>query len=144
MSTPTRDVRLRDIITPRLLVTTALLLLAGVLTVVGFQSVRDQRTQICGGGPILKLFPCPGDTDLRQGRIGVSLTPGYQADLYVDNTAIPKDQLTVEGSDYYFTPGPGTETGALAPGRHNARVVYYRDLQDPAQGQEYSWSFDTQ
>ena len=140
---PERQTRLWDVLTPRRLVTTALLLLAFVLVVVGFQSVRDQRVETCGSGTLVKLFPCPGDTDLRHDRIGVSLAQGYQADLYVDGTPIPKDQLTVEGSDYYFTPGPGTETGALAPGRHTARIVYYRDLQDPSQGLEYSWSFST-
>lgn len=140
---PSRRLGVLDVLTPRRLVTTALLLLALVLVVVGFQSVRDQRTATCGGATVVKLFPCPGDTDLRQNRIGVSLVQGFQADLYVDGTPIPKDQVTIEGSDYYFTPGPGTETGALAPGRHTARVVYYRDLQDPSQGQEYSWSFAT-
>ena len=143
MVAPSHEVRLRDVVTPRRLVTIAMLLLAGVLVVVGFQSVQDQRTQICGGGTLVKLFPCPGDSDLRQGRIGVSLAPGYQAELYVDGTAIPKDQMTVEGSDYYFTPGPGTETGALAPGRHTARAIYFRELEDPSKGQEYSWSFST-
>lgn len=143
MATSTRPVRVRDLVTPRRLVTTALLLLAGVLTVIGFQQVKDQRVEVCGGGVLVKLFPCPGDSDLRQGRIGASLAPGYVADLYVDGTVIPKDQVTVEGSDYYFTPGPGTETGALAPGRHTARVVYYHALDDPSKGQEFSWSFDT-
>jgi len=143
MMTASRQVRARDVLTPRRLVTSALLLLAVVLVVVGFQSVRDERVQTCGGGVLVKLFPCPGDSDLRQGRIGASLAPGYVADLYVDRTAIPKDQVTVEGSDYYFTPGPGTETGALAPGRHTARIVYYHALDDPSKGADFSWSFDT-
>jgi len=143
MADTARQPRVRDIITPRRLVTTALVLLAAVLAVVGLQSVRDQRITTCGGGVVSKLFPCPGDTDLRQGRIGVSLADGYTADLYVDGTQIPKDQITVEGSDFYFVPGPGTETGALAPGRHTARVVYYRNLADPSTGAEFSWSFST-
>ncbi|GAC1596733.1 MAG: hypothetical protein NVS3B21_20780 [Acidimicrobiales bacterium] len=142
-SAPTRQVGLLDVLTPRRLITTALLVLVALLVVVGFQSVRDQRTEICGGGALVKLFPCPGDTDLRQGRIGVSLTQGYKAEIYVDTIPIPKDQVTVEGSDFYFTPGTGTETGNLAPGRHTARVVYYRELDDPSKGQEFSWSFTT-
>jgi len=136
---------LLDIVTPRRLVTVALLLLAGVLSVVGLQSVKDQRAATCGGGTVIQtLFPCPGDTALRQGRIGASLAQGWTLDLYVDNAPIPKDQLTVEGSDFYYTPGPGTETGALQPGRHTVRIVYYRDLADPATGSVYSWAFNSQ
>jgi len=143
MSTTARPRHVLDVVTPRRLVTTALLLLAVLLTVVGFQQVKDQRVASCGGGVIAKLYPCPGDSDLRQGRIGVSLAQGYTADLFVDGVAIPKDQLLTEGGDFSFTPGPGTETGALAPGRHTARVVYHHDLADPSSGSEYSWSFTT-
>ena len=135
---------LLDLITPRRLVSAAVLLAAGLLTVVGFQSVKDQRAATCGGGTVIQtLFPCPGDTSLRQGRIGAALAQGYLLDLYVDNTPIPKDQLTVEGSAFYYTPGPGTETGALAPGRHTVRIVYYKELGDPATGAVYSWAFNS-
>jgi hypothetical protein len=141
-------VQILQVLTPRRLVTTAVILLAAVLAIVGLQSVRDQRNASCGAGasgasPIKVLYPCPGDDGLRQGRIGVSLADGYTADLSVDGTVIPKDQMIIEGSDFFFIPGPNTQIGALAPGPHVARIVFYRLLEDPNQGTAYTWSFST-
>ena len=131
-----------DIVTPRRLITLALLLSAVVLSVVGLQSVRDTRAATCSHGVILKLYPCPGDTDLRQGTIGVDMASGWQADLYLDNNAIPKDQLEITGSSYYYTPGVnGAPT--LSPGAHTARVAYYQTLADEATAQQFAWNFRT-
>jgi hypothetical protein len=131
-----------DIVTPRRLITLALLLSAVVLSVVGLRSVRDTRAATCSHGVILKLYPCPGDTDLRQGTIGVDMASGWQADLYLDNNAIPKDQLEITGSSYYYTPGIN---GApqLTPGAHTARVAYYQTLADEATAQQFAWNFRT-
>jgi hypothetical protein len=133
---------LLDVVTPRRLITLALLLSAVVLSVVGLQSVKDTRAATCSHGVILKLYPCPGDTDLRQGTIGVDMASGWQADLYLDNNAIPKDQLVITGSSYYYTPG---ENGAptLSAGAHTARVAYYRTLADEATAQQFAWNFRT-
>jgi hypothetical protein len=141
MSTSTRG--LLDIITPRRLVVGAVLVLAVLVTVVGLQRT-DTSTPVdaCGPvGPIVRFLPCPGVSTLVQGTIGVDMQPGWQVDLYVDNTPIPKDQLEIEGSDYYYQPLPGSATGALAPGNHTARVVYYQNLAQEATGASRSWSF---
>ena len=135
--------RLTDVITPRRLVTTALLLLALVLSVVGLQSVKDQRTATCSHGVVLSLIPCPGDTDLRQGAIGVVMANGWQASLTVDATVIPDDQVVVRGQQYLYRPGPGTATGALAPGEHSAMVSYYPTATGPIATQTFAWSFRT-
>src|SRR5580704_17324711 len=109
-----------EIITPRRLVTTAVLILAAVVIIVGFQRTNTTDTIPCAqpNGPILKLLPCPGDTDLNQGVVGVDMAPGWQVDLTLDGTAIPKDQVTTEGSSYSYEPSP-----ALRPGLHSAQVV---------------------
>ena len=133
--------RLLDVITPRRLVTTALLLLAAVVSVVGLQSVKDQRATICSHGVVTSLVPCPGDTDLRQGAIGVAMANGWQASLTVDNTPIPEDEVVVRGQQYLFTPGPGTITGALTPGQHSATVSYYPTSLGPSAAQQFAWSF---
>jgi hypothetical protein len=141
-------VKIWEVLTPRRLVTTAVLLLAGVIAVYGMQHVRDQRAANCiadanSASIIRQLYPCPGDDGLRQGGIGVSLAQGYKADLTVDGIAIPQDQVIVTGSDYLYLPGPGKETGALQPGPHRATIVYYRALDDPAKGTTYAWAFTT-
>ncbi len=133
---------LLDVVTPRRLITTALLLLALVLSVVGLQAVKDNRAASCSYGVILKFYPCPGDTDLRQGTIGVDMAPGWQADLYVDNNAIPRDQMSVQGSSFYYTPGQlGAPT--IAPGEHTARVAFYQNVADEATAQQKAWNFRT-
>ena len=132
-----------DLITPRRLVTTALLLLAVVVSVYGLQSVKDQRAVSCSYGPVTRLFPCPGDTDLSQGEIGVEMASGYQVELTVDNTVVPMDEVSVQGSGFFYTPGPGTATGALAPGEHTARVSFYLATAGPATAQQYAWNFRT-
>jgi hypothetical protein len=135
--------RLTDVITPRRLVTTALLLLALVLSVVGLQSVKDQRAATCSHGVVVSLVPCPGDTDLAQGAVGVVMANGWQASLSVDGTVVPQDEVTVRGQQYLFRPGPGTATGALAPGQHSALVSYYPTATGPAATQTFAWSFRT-
>jgi hypothetical protein len=132
-----------DIITPRRLVTTALLLSAVVASVVGLQSVKDTRAASCSYGVVTKLFPCPGDTDLRQGLIGVVMTPGWQADLFVDNTAIPKDQISVQDASFFYRPGPGSATGALAPGHHTAKVVFFQTTAGEGSARQFAWNFST-
>jgi hypothetical protein len=137
--------RVRDVLTPFRLFCTVALAAAALLTVFGFQRSVDQRAATCATGPIIQLFPCPGDTDLRQGIIGVSLANGYQAALIVDRTEIPLDQLRTGGANQvYFQPGPGTETGALAPGLHSATIVYWPDTGTRERdGKTFIWDFST-
>lgn len=134
------------VITPRRLVTTAVIALAALVSVLGFQATRTPtQTGNCPvpRTPIAQLLPCPGDSDLNQGKIGVSMEQGWQVDLYVDGTPIPRDQVQVEGSLYLFQPGPDTDVGSLHAGAHSARIVYYRALADESSGQSFSWRFST-
>jgi hypothetical protein len=136
--------RVRDVVTPFRIICTAALAGAALLFVFGFQSSVDQRATTCSAPTaIVRLYPCPNDTDLRQGIIGVSLGSGLTGVLIVDYHEIPLDQLRTGGANQiYFQPGPGTEIGALAPGPHRASVIYW-----PAtgtrehDGNEYAWTF---
>jgi len=132
-----------DVITPRRLVTTALLLLAVVLSVYGLQSVKDHPAATCSPGPTTPLVPCPADRDLGQGEIGVEMLAGYQVQLTIDTTVVPADELSVQGSGFFYTPGPGTATGALAPGAHTASVTYFLTTAGAAAAQHYAWNFST-
>ena len=71
------------------------------------------------------------------------MASGWQASLTVDNTPIPPDEVTVRGQQYLFSPGPGTATGALAPGQHSALVDYYPTAAGPSGSQQFAWSFRT-
>jgi hypothetical protein len=134
----------RRIVTPWRLLYAAALGLAVILAVVGFQASKDEnRTTTCASAPIVQLVPCPGDTDLRQGLIGVSLQAGLRGALIVDSTEIPDDQLRTGGpNQFFFQPGPGTETGALAPGLHSATVVYWPLTGTrETDGKSFTWHF---
>ena len=68
---------------------------------------------------------------------------GWQATLTVDGTAVPEDQVQVQGQQYLFRPGPGTVTGALEAGQHSAEVTYYPSASGPGTSQQFAWSFRT-
>jgi len=140
--------RVLDIVTPRRLITLAVIMLAVLVVVIGFQrtvTTNGGRSESCKvvGTPIEQLSPCPGDADPNQLRIGVDMDPGWQVDLYLDGTAIPKDVVQSEGTEFSFEPGSEPSLPPLAPGIHTAKVVYYQNLAEEAAGQVYSWSFTT-
>jgi len=134
-----------DFLTPRRLVTAAVLILAAVVVIVGFQRTDTTVSIPCGqpNGPIVKIIPCPGSSGLNQGVVGVQMSPGWLVDLSIDGAPIPKDQVTTEGTDYYFEPTPASVTGVLKPGPHTAAITYYQSLADEADGSTYTWTFTT-
>ena len=120
---------------------------AVVLLGYGFSRTRSDKAKPVPvqGGAVERLIPASGDLDLRQARIGVDLAATYEGALQVDGTEIPDDELQrVPGlNQIFFTPGPGTATGALAPGRHSATVIYWPVGQTrEASGQRLTWSFN--
>jgi len=71
------------------------------------------------------------------------MAPGYHVELTVDSTVVPQDQLVQAGDTFSYTPGPGSATGALAPGLHAARVSYYLLTAGPGTAGEFGWSFSS-
>ena len=71
-------------------------------------------------------MPPPGDLDLRQVSVGVTLAAGYTGNLYVDGTQVPEDELHRIPALYQITlqPKPGGQFN-LGPGRHCASVTYW-------------------
>ena len=90
------------------------------------------------------IVPSEGDLDLRQARIGVEMDPAWTGVLLVDGTEIPEDQVerVVGLNQIFYNPGPGKETGALAPGRHCATALVWRISQTRDQGHPFSWCFN--
>jgi hypothetical protein len=138
-------VRLRQIVTPYRIACTVALTAALLLVILGFQRTADHPPRTCGSGPIVNLIPCPGDTGLSQGIIGVSLQQGYTAAIQIDGTEIPQDQVRSGGANQlYFQPGAGTETGALSAGSHRATIIYWLTTSDREHGKTFTWSFTAQ
>lgn len=130
-------------ITPYRIGVSVLLSLALAIMYVGFtssvdrtpeDSARDQRVE--------SVEPVADGTALRQSRIFAQLAANYTGILIVDGTEIPEDQLDRrEGlNTVSYTPGPGTETGALKPGQRCAVVVYWPASSTRAvSSQSYRW-----
>jgi hypothetical protein len=75
---------------------------------------------------VVTVMPPPGDLDLRQVQVGVTLAAGYTGDLFVDGNQVPEDELHREPALYQITlqPRPGGQFN-LGPGRHCASVTYW-------------------
>jgi len=75
---------------------------------------------------VVNVMPPPGDLDLRQVQVGVTLAAGYTGDLFVDGNAVPEDELHRVPAIYQITlaPKPGGQFN-LGPGRHCASVNYW-------------------
>ena len=115
-------------ITPYRVGVSVLLSLAVAMLYVGFTSSVDRSPQDTQRDQrVVTVQPDAGGTSLRQSRIFVQLADNYTGILVVDGVEIPEDQLDHrEGlNTVAFTPGPGTETGALKPGQRCAIVVYW-------------------
>jgi hypothetical protein len=85
--------------------------------------------------------PGPNETALRQTTIVAHLEPAYTGVLVINGDEIPLDQLSYrQGRNVIeYTPGKGTETGALKPGPICANVVYWLDTETRAQSLTYQW-----
>ena len=104
-----------------------------------------------GGQPVVKdsavtrVFPEPGDQALRQDTIYVELAIPYTGVLRVDDTEIPEDQLTRiqvgSATRVSYTPGPGTETGALRAGRHRVTAIFWENSKTRNEARTFAWNF---
>jgi len=142
----TRIGSVKGVVTVRRVVISVLV--AGALAGFGwaFSSGRDTSAVAINDTTVERVEPKPGDLALRQARIGVDLVSGYSATLKLDSTLIPDDQVEkVVGLDqFWYTPGPGTETGVLEPRRYCATATITK-VNGPAGQQpethDYKWCF---
>jgi len=106
------------------LIIAVLLVIAAGLIVWAFSSSRRPPEQ--NTSAVRQVMPPPGDLDLRQVQVGVTLNAGYTGDLFVDGAQVPEDELHREPALYQITlaPRPGGQF-ILGPGRHCASVRYW-------------------
>ena len=122
-------------------------LVAAAIVGIGYAFTLNEE----GGQPVLKdsavshVFPEPGDQVPRQDTIYVELVVPYTGVLRIDETEIPEDQLVRlqigNSTRVAYTPGPGTETGALRPGRHSATAIFWEAEKTREQARTFSWNF---
>ena len=152
--------RLQGLVTRRRVVSSLALAVAAALLVVGLQESQDGGVELRRSRPasVLRVFPTEGSSSLRQEPIGAQLADEYTGELEVDGRPIPLDQLqrpepsagdnapAARGltglNQVSFTPGPGKDIVSLEPGRHTARILFWRRAdQTRAQAAAYPWEF---
>ena len=124
-------------------------ILLGVLVVVicgGIYVVSQSSSESSGGlagGVIEQLIPSKNAKILQQDQIGIDLQTGYSADLAVNGTAIPEDQLTrVSGLDeVLFQPGQGRVFEEWPAGQNCVVATFWANDVGPSQSQTQSWCF---
>ena len=131
------------IVTPRRIVISVLVAFAVALLVFAVNLHHDNPPPVFTNPAVEATYPNAGDLDLRQARIGIDLKSGYTTELSLDGQPIPKDQVeVVVGLDqYFYQPGPGTATGALAPGRHCVRADITNVTAPNEPQTSYAWCF---
>ena len=104
----------------------AVLLAVAVGGIVWAFSNNSSRPPAQETNAVVRVMPPPGDLDLRQVTVGVTLAAGYSDNLFVDGTQVPEDELHREPALYQITlqPRPDSQFN-LGPGHHCASVTYW-------------------
>lgn len=134
----------RALFTPYRVVVSVILAaaIAGIVTAVTM-SVDEESVGIADNRVVF-VRPEPDSNALRQERIFARVADTHTGVLEVDGVEIPEDQLDRrEGlSSIGYTPGPGTETGALDPGRRCATVIFWPITSTRADAATHRWCWD--
>jgi hypothetical protein len=96
--------------------------------------------------PLEAVFPIPNNSVIRQTSVEVDLAVGYEATVYVDDFAIPPNEMAFsEGTNVYrWSPSPVSAVmSEWEPGEHTIRVEWVRITGAPLSG-EFEWTFRVQ
>ena len=133
------------LLTPRRAVITLLLAVSVGALVLGFQSHQEESDTVeVRDAAVSRVFPRPGDINVRQDAVGYELAFGYTGVLQIDRVEIPEDQIDrIAGINRVsFTPGAAKELESLTAGRHCATAVFWRDSESRERNRTYTWCFN--
>ncbi len=120
----------------------------------------DPENPVITGNPAIEeLIPQPGSEVLRQSLVGIDLAPGYEAELVINGTPIPLDQVNLfrseenpdESADlagrfdetlsrFVYQPLAGRDVPALKADE-NIVVVEFWPTSDPDNVDRIEWRF---
>lgn len=130
------------------IVVTALLVIGVGGLVFAFAGLEPDEGVPVREGPVRVVFPAAGDQMLRQGSLFVELDPAFTGRLEAlllpggREVDIEEDTDYLDGLNRYsYTPDADSPTGELKPGRHCARVYYWRVGEAESTGRSHSWCF---
>lgn len=141
-----------------------LLAVAGIaLFIIGFAitNTGEQQQAIVTSNPAIEeLIPAPGSEVLSQSQVGIDLVAGYSAQLYINGTPIPLDEVNVlrdvddpqTSADqaaafdstlnrFLYQPLPGRAVPELV-GEENCAVAEFWPLVDPEAVERVEWCFE--
>ena len=140
-----------------------LLVVAGVaLFIIGFAITNTgdpEQPIVASNAAVEELIPAPGSEVLRQSQVGIDLVAGYTAQLYINGTPIPLDEVNVlrDVDDpevsaeeagtfdstlnrFLYQPLEGRSVPELV-GDENCAVAEFWPLADPEAIQRVEWCF---
>ncbi|MBA51161.1 MAG: hypothetical protein CL456_03460 [Acidimicrobiaceae bacterium] len=91
---------------------------------------------------LLAVIPEEGDQAPKQTLVGVSLSPGWEPTLIIDDVAIPNNQLnagTQQLGEFFFSPGSDMVISQLRRGLICARVIAIPVIDVEADNINYQW-----
>ena len=91
---------------------------------------------------LLAVIPEEGDQAPKQTLVGVSLSPGWEPTLIIDDVAIPNNQLdagTQHLGEFFFSPGSDMVISQLRRGLICARVIAIPVIDVEADNINYQW-----
>jgi hypothetical protein len=93
--------------------------------------------------PFVRIYPPPGDFDLRQVQPSVDVSSGYTADLQIDGREVVEDDIVrVEPLHRVtYSPKPDSVIGKLGPGRHCVTAAARGETEHQYDGVMYRWCF---
>ncbi len=150
MSGTVRDVALRRPQHPERVAIVAVVILVVVnLAIIGTKAEVRGTSGIELPPAIRLVDPQPSERILPQATISVDLDPRDTAQLTIDHTLIPQDQLTIDPNLYSlsFQPDAAHDIHQFSPGDHTATVEYWprtTTYEAAKSGRElgtYTWAF---
>ena len=114
------------------------------LVVVFSSSGDDSRPLSRFPAAVVRVIPQEGQLVVRQARVGIVLEQGFEAELVVDDTPIPKDQMIVNQAlgEYLYQPGAGQEIEAFQEGRRCVTAVITNRVDPDEDPPDPTWCFD--
>jgi hypothetical protein len=97
-------------------------------------------------GPLEAVFPIPNNSVIRQTSVEVDLEVGYEATIYIDNFAIPTNEVSFSDGTNVYRWSPSLVSAVMSewqPGEHTVRVEWVRITGAPLSG-EFEWTFRVQ
>jgi hypothetical protein len=119
------------------------LLLVAAVAVYALVQQYSKDDPTTAGGAIERFLPTAESKILQQDQVGLDLAPGYEAEIMVNSTPLPSDEVlrVPELSQIFYQPGPGKAFEQWPAGRNCVVASIWRTATGPNQAFNRTWCF---